>query len=132
MKLKLLAGAYVSFLILVVVLADAHAFQPFFSLVRRVPLGDKFGHFFLMGFLSLVVNLSLGCRVYRVFGGRARVLKGSAVVLFVVALEEVSQLFFRHRSFDVLDLTFDCLGIIFFGWVARHLTKRRDFQRAAS
>jgi VanZ family protein len=52
-------------------------------------------------------------------------LVGTIIVLFVVTIEEVSQIFIRGRSFDLGDLAADFLGIIAFGELARFMTKRK-------
>jgi hypothetical protein len=36
----------------------------------------------------------------------------------------MSQMLVRHRSFDLLDLLFDYLGIWMFGRIALHVSKR--------
>ena len=50
---------------------------------------------------------------------RITLLKGSAIVMIIVTVEEISQLFFRSRSFDLGDLAADLLGIWTCGWLAR-------------
>lgn len=116
MRLRILTAVYVVALVAVVILAGGSAGPRLFAPVRALPLGDKLGHFLLMGTLSLLVNLCLSCRAVRVAG--ARLLLGSVVVLASVAAEEFSQLFLRRRSFDLLDLAFDALGVFLFGRLA--------------
>jgi hypothetical protein len=128
-KIQLTAIAYAFALAIIVFLADRPASRPLFAFVREMPFGDKLGHLLLMGVLSLVVNLSLSCRTFEVAGG-VRLLKGSALVLLVVTLEEFSQLFLRTRSFDAFDLLFDYLGIFAFGWCARRLMNRSASRRS--
>ena len=65
----------------------------------------------------------MGCRTWRI--GRLELLRGSLLVALLVTLEEFSQLFFRTRTFDAVDLIFDYLGIFSFGLLAYFLTKRR-------
>ena len=113
----LLAGFSVFFVALVV-LADTGHGQRFFSLAGKLPAGDKLGHFVLFGFLSFLVNLILRGAMTRLF--RRPILKGSAVILALATLEECSQLFFQTRSFDLLDLAADGLGIWLFGRAAFH------------
>jgi VanZ family protein len=49
------------------------------------------------------------------------VLLGSLVVVILAAAEEVSQLYIPGRSFDLLDLAADALGIWLLGRVPRRL-----------
>ncbi len=106
--MRRLTLAYFVFLASVVVAADAGACRPFFNLVNGIHGADKLGHFLLMGTLALLVNVCLGWR--RI--GVGKVLLGSIIVLAVVAAEECSQVFFKTRTFDLLDLTADYLGIL--------------------
>jgi VanZ family protein len=50
---------------------------------------------------------------------------GSAVVFVLVTLEEVSQLFFKSRTFSLLDLSFDYAGILCGGRLSSMMSRRR-------
>lgn len=113
---RLALVGFVGFLFALIWLADAGRGQWLFNLVRLIPGGDKAGHFVLFGLLSLLLNVVLRAAVVR--WGKLPVLKGSLIVgLFAVA-EEVSQLFFAARTFDLLDLTAGLVGIWIFGRLA--------------
>ncbi|HEY0050914.1 MAG TPA: VanZ family protein [Pyrinomonadaceae bacterium] len=116
-RIKILAALYILVLAGIVVLADVKETQYLFRPVRRLPYGDKIGHFLLMGMFSLVVNLILKARSVRVW--KLSYLLGSLIVLAIVTIEEFSQIFIRGRSFDVADLAADWAGIIIFGEIAR-------------
>lgn len=116
-RIKILAALYILVLAGIVVLADVKETQYLFRPVRRLPYGDKIGHFLLMGMFSLVVNLILKARSVRVW--KLSYLFGSLIVLAIVTIEEFSQIFIRGRSFDVADLAADWAGIIIFGEMAR-------------
>ena len=78
--------------------------------MERFPLADKVGHFFLMGSLSLLLDLALGARELDVLGWR--VPRGSLWIASLVTLEELTQIFIPHRTFDLLDLAADFGGIL--------------------
>lgn len=123
-RAKFALFAFVLFIVGLVALADSGHGRQLFRLADKVPAGDKIGHFLLFGGLSFLVNLVLRAAEIRL--GRISLLKGSAAVLVVATLEEFSQLFLRSRSFDLMDLTADALGIWLFGWLAKRcLSKRR-------
>ena len=122
MKLKWLTGVYVLILVMIVFLADRKDYQLLFRFIRNTPYGDKAGHFILMGFFSLVLNLALSCKTVKLW--KLNLLVGSLIVALVVTLEEFSQLFIRYRSFDLTDLLFDYAGIFLFGQLAYYLTKK--------
>jgi VanZ family protein len=116
-RAKVVLIVFVAFLVALVALADSGHGQQLFLLAKKVPAGDKVGHFLLFGTLSFLVNLVLRAAEVRLW--RIAFLKGSAIVASLVTLEEFSQLFFRSRSFDLGDLTADILGIWLCGWLAR-------------
>jgi polysaccharide biosynthesis protein VpsQ len=123
MKSRIVTAVYLMLLAGVVALADGRQSHGLFDGVRSIPGGDKLGHFLLMGLLSFLLNVSLDCRALRAFGRAALV--GSLVACAAVTLEEFSQLFVRHRTFDPVDLIFDYGGIWVFGRLALRLKLRR-------
>ena len=127
MRVKILAGIYVFVLAVIIFLANGQETQYLFGFIRNLPFGDKIGHLLLMGFFSFLLNLALNARTIRI--GQINLLVGTIIVLFVVTIEEVSQIFVSGRSFDLGDLAADFLGIIAFGELARFMTKRKtDFR----
>ena len=104
------------FLFTLIWLADSGRGQWLFNLVRLIPGEDKTGHFVLFGMLSLLVNVVLQSSRLRV--GRLFLLKGSVLVAAFAIAEEISQLFFRSRTFDWLDLSAGLVGIWLFGRLA--------------
>ena len=120
--MKWLAAVFILILILIIIAANLGFGPSLFSFVYLIPGGDKVGHFFLMGFLSLLVNMALGGSKVRIFS--LEFPKGSLIVLTAVTLEEFSQLFLRFRGFSLADLLFDYIGIILFGILATHLISR--------
>lgn len=97
-------------------LADAGKCREFSLWVAHYPWADKAGHFVLVGALAFFANAAL--KGGQVKLGTFTFLKGSLFVLVPTVLEEFSQLFFRSRTFDLLDLVADGLGILVGGWFA--------------
>jgi polysaccharide biosynthesis protein VpsQ len=123
MKSRFFTVIYLMLLAGIVLLAGSQQYHGLFDGVRRIPGGDKLGHFLLMGLLSLLLNVSLDCRTVRAFG--RPLLLGSLVACVAVTLEEFSQIFVRYRTFDPVDLFFDYGGIWAFGRLALYLKIRR-------
>lgn len=117
MKFKLLTGFYLLLLAAIVFCADQLSYQHLFTFIRAIPGGDKAGHFVLMGVFAFLANLSLSCRTVRVAG--RSVLLGSLIVLTLITLEELSQSLVPYRSFDLLDLVADYLGVLALSQAAR-------------
>ncbi len=123
MRRAALALLYFAVIGLIVFLADHREFQFIFAWIRAIPGGDKVGHFLLMGGLSFVVNYALRCRKFTV--GHRSFLLGSIIVAVMVTIEEFTQLFIRYRTFDLIDLASDFLGIWLFGKLALRVCSRR-------
>ncbi|MCB0019559.1 MAG: VanZ family protein [Anaerolineales bacterium] len=113
---------FIILLIGIVIGADTgfEGFRAFYN----VPGGDKLGHFLLIGTLAFLVNASLGARRVRL--GPLQPLLGSLLVTLVVTAEEFSQIFLAHRSFDLMDLTADFVGILILGRLAAHLIRKES------
>jgi len=126
-KIKTLAVIYIFILAGIVILADVRETQFLFRFIRRLPFGDKLGHFFLMGMFSLMVNLALSAKTVQIW--KLNYLLGSLIVLAVVTIEEVSQIFIRGRTFDAGDLLADAAGIFIFGETARFVVKKSNYFR---
>ncbi len=126
--MKIVTAIFIGFLTVIVIGANQASLPDFLRSVYSFPGGDKAGHFLLMGTLSLLVNLSLGLRQVKFFS--RRLLSGSLIVLVVVTLEEASQLWSTVRTFSLVDLGFDYMGIIGGGYLATLLNrlnlKRRE------
>ena len=121
-KIYGLSVAYVLFIIWMIYLADMGGGNAIFHVIKGIPYGDKVGHFFLMGCLALVINLSLQYRMSKLW--KLNIPVGSIWVLSFVVLEEITQMGNTHRTFDLLDLTADFFGIAFFTWVGFCLKAR--------
>ena len=77
---------------------------------------DKWMHFLLVGCLSLLINLSLRCKVMTV--SKFSIQFGTLFLLVLTTLEEFSQNFIARRDFDWFDLLCNLAGVITFGLIA--------------
>lgn len=111
-----LAAAYFAVVALIIWLADHRDTQFIFGWLQALPGGDKLGHFLILGGFAFVLNHSLRYRTASL-GGKP-VLLGSLIVLLLAVAEETSQLFIPGRTFDLLDLAADALGILLLGRLA--------------
>ncbi len=116
-RAKVALIGFVAFLGTIIVLADSGHGRSLFALADRLPAGDKLGHFILFGILSFLVNLILRAAEWR--WNSLTLLKGSAIVFSLSAVEEFTQLFFRARTFDLLDLLAGGLGVWLCGRLAQ-------------
>lgn len=115
--MKWLALLFTAFILLIIVLADAGVLSRYAGFLYAFPFGDKAGHFILYGILALLLNLALFRARPDQSRGRLAVQCGLILGL-LIGLEELSQHSFASRTFDLVDLTFSYLGVVFFSWVA--------------
>ena len=120
-----IALACFSFILWIIYLADTGSSSIFFKLARRVPYGDKFGHIFLFGILTITFNFASKFKSYSL--GKFNLYFGTTAVTIFVILEELSQGLFPTRVLDLADLTADFIGIIIFTYFSHlantHITK---------
>lgn len=109
MLTRILIYFYILLIIIVIILANYGQLGATAVLLKQIPYGDKWGHFFLIGLLAVLVNHSWKWAQWHWRGWG--LLKGSFWVTLFVTLEEFSQYFIQSRTFDLGDLIFDYLGI---------------------
>ena len=107
------------FILWIIYAADTGLDNVFFVLVDAIPYGDKLGHFFLFGILTLLLNLALR------FKHLNQLPLGSLLVFAFVILEELSQYFFPNRTLDIADIIADVLGILAFTYIGYVLFKTK-------
>ena len=115
--MKWLAILFTLFILLVILLADAGVLNHYVGFIYKFPFVDKAGHFILYGLLTL--SLDLARFRARPDQNRKRLaIECGLILAFLIGLEEISQIYFSSRTFDLVDLTFSYLGVVFFSWVA--------------
>ena len=108
------------FIILVIILAD----QGKLGILRLLTSHnlDKVGHFILYGILTLLLDLTF-LRALPNRSPKLVVVSIGLILALLIGLEEFSQQYFPRRTFDLVDLTFSYLGVIFFSWVAMRVRR---------
>ena len=112
--LKVSTVVFLLFILWIIYSADAGKNTIFFDIVNTLPYGDKIGHFFLFGFLTLLLNLALNFKPVKLW---QKLPLGTVLVSIFVLLEELSQVFFPNRTLDIADLIADGLGILIFTFI---------------
>lgn len=93
-----------------------------FDIADKTPMGDKVGHFFAFGLICWFLNYAFEYKRMELFS--ISIFKGTFWVASFAILEEFSQAFISTRSFDLVDLTFDGLGMLVFSYVSLVLSRR--------
>ncbi len=83
--------------------------------INSLPFGDKFGHLFIIGLLTFLLNYALAGRMVKI--GRLKLLLGCTIVAVAMTVEECSQIWFPARTFDLIDLSANYLGITLAGFI---------------
>jgi len=125
--IPILSISFFGFILWIIYLANTGQNSVFFNFVASIPYGDKLGHFCLFGLLTLAANFTFKLRSFQLLS--IDIYLGSILVLLFVVIEELSQYFIATRTLDVLDLSADFLGIIFFSISTTYLRKRLEIRQ---
>lgn len=99
----------------IIYLADTGQQSLFFDFAGAIPYGDKIGHFFIFGLLTLLINLACHHKTFPLrWLQNRRIYPGSVLVLLGALIEEASQALVPNRSFEFGDILADILGIVAF------------------
>ncbi len=93
----------------------------FSKLVDFVPLGDKLGHIFLYGILTLLINISINFKRIKI--RNISIMFGTIFVTSFALVEEFSQYYFPTRTLDITDIIADFIGIFLFTFISIKLEK---------
>lgn len=102
-----------------IVFADRGKARAFFGWINSFPLGDKAGHFFLIGVMAFLLNHAMAYHTAPI--NRSHLQLGGLIVGVVITFEELSQLWLASRTFDAGDLLANWLGV----FVAELLVRSR-------
>ena len=80
-----------------------------FNFLNYIPFADKVLHFLLIGTAALLLNKVFKFKTFRLL--RFHVYWGSTIIGIAAITEEISQLYIPSRTFDLMDLTADFIGI---------------------
>lgn len=101
----------------VIVAADTGWAKPLLVWVHSIPLGDKVCHAVFMGLLCWLGNRAFNTRP--LIAAFPRVSRWTVLLSTLVVLEEVSQIWIPGRTFSLLDLLADFMGITVAVWAHR-------------
>lgn len=119
--MKWITVLFTLFILLIIVLADMGRLGILHVLTAHNL--DKVGHFVLYGILTLLLDLTL-IRALPTHNPRLVVVSIGLILAVAIGAEEFSQRYFPSRTFDLVDLAFSYLGVIFFSWLALKINRR--------
>ena len=121
-SIRLISISFVIFIGYILYSANTGGSNIFFSTIGKVPFGDKIAHMSLVGMLAFLLNLLLNAKTFSFKG--FNVLTASFGVFCFMTLEEFSQIWIDSRNFDLLDLTFNYIGIGIASWIIIRFFKK--------
>lgn len=113
--MKFVAAFFLTLFLVIIYMANTGQEQLLFQIRNVVPHGDKVGHVVIYGGLTLLVNYMVG---FRHFANKLLLQHGSLVVLGFSFIEECSQYFIATRTFSMMDMLANLIGIILFTLVS--------------
>jgi VanZ family protein len=119
-----------AFAFIVVVIYSANSGSELIrGLSGLMPYFDKLAHGVIFGSFTLLAILALRCRTIRI--GPAKLYLGFICVAIFVVAEELSQIFIETRSFDLLDLLADFIGMLSAALLVSVIRRRYQKESAA-
>ena len=111
----LLPLGFFIFITFIIYLADTANHNFAFNLIGHIPYGDKLMHALLYGVMALFLNFGLKYKSYKWLGFNLQL--GAVIVLVFATIEEISQYWLPSRTFDLVDLLADFVGVILFSFI---------------
>ena len=102
------------FIAYIIFLADTADYNFAFRTIGHIPYGDKIAHALLYGMMAFLLNFGLDFKSYQVASFRLQ--WGAIIVLAFATIEEMTQYFIPSRTFDLMDLLADLVGVVVFSW----------------
>ena len=120
--IKFISFSFVIFIGYILYSANTGTPNIFFTIIGKVPYGDKIAHMGLVGMLAFLLNLLLSSKTFSFKG--FNILVASFGVFCFMTVEEFSQIWIDKRTFDLVDLTFNYIGIGIASWLIIRFFKK--------
>ena len=123
---QLIFIGYLQFLCLVILMKNMNRGNFIFGLLSDIPHVDKLGHFFLYGLLTYLLSFALKHRSFQLM--TIRIPLAPLIMLIATFMEECSQISQEFRTFSLLDMLANTIGVVCFGFLAFLYTKKKEFK----
>ncbi len=120
---QLIFLGYFLFLCLLILMKNLNLGNSVFGLLHGIPHIDKLGHFFLYGLLTYLMSFALKHRSIKLM--TIRIPMAPVIMLIATFMEECSQITQEFRTFSLLDMLANAVGIVCFGTLAIWFTRRK-------
>lgn len=123
---QIIFGGYLAFIALIILLKDMDRGQSVFNLFNGLKHADKVAHFLLFGLLTYLLSFAL--RHKRIKLMTIRISLAPVIMLIATFVEECSQIGLESRTFSLLDMLANLVGVLYFGYLAIWFTKTKDIK----
>lgn len=123
-SIKIISISFLLFIGYILYSANTGTMNSFFSNINRIPYGDKIAHMSLVGTLAFLLNLLFNAKTFEFKS--FNILTASFGVFCFMTVEEFSQIWIATRNFDLLDLTFNYIGIGIASWLIIRFFKKKE------
>jgi VanZ family protein len=113
--MKFRAVLFSLFIIAIIILADLGLLGPV-KQIYNIPYGDKAGHLILFGILNYFITLA-ALESRNPSNPKRLALFVAFLLALVIAIEEISQLLFPKRTFELQDLLAGYIGVAIGSWL---------------
>ena len=120
---QLIFAGYLMFLCFVIALKNMNMGNSVFGLLHGIPHIDKAGHFFLYGLLTYLLSFALKHRSLQLMA--IRIPLAPVIMLIATFMEECSQISQEFRTFSLLDMLANAIGIVCFSILAIPFTRKK-------
>lgn len=107
---KIFTYLFIALVIFIILSATFKWSNPIMPYVNAVKYGDKIAHLVLIGTLAYCINYLMQFKRIKLFN--RDILKGSVFIFILITLEEFSQIWISTRTFDLIDLSANYVGIL--------------------
>lgn len=113
---QIIFTSYLLFLSTVIFMKNLNRGNSVFGILQNIPHVDKLGHFFLYGLLTYLMSFALRQRRFKLLN--IRIPLAPFIMLIATFMEECSQIMQEFRTFSLLDMLANIIGVVCFGSLA--------------
>lgn len=120
---QVIFAGYLTCICLVILLKNLNRGSSVFRMFDGLLHVDKLAHFLLFGWLTYLLSFAIRHRTIQVV--TIRLPLAPVILLVATFMEECSQIVLESRTFSLLDMLANILGVACFGYIANSFTRKR-------
>ena len=121
---QIIFAGYLVIIIMVILMKNMNRGNSLFALFNDMAHVDKVAHFLLFGLLTYSLSFAIKHRRLKLM--TINIPLAPIIMLAATFMEECSQIVLESRTFSLLDMFANVLGVTCFGFMALAFTRRRN------